>query len=130
MWVKEIDDIYLLPGAFGIIGSVNRVEGITHRFTKIDIVGPRFRQPQLYFDWSRHVPRQADGISRDFRPLAVRQPHQARADPFIAGALRTGGGRRCRGWRSGARSGMEPSSTRRYRRVFGPVAQPDRATVS
>jgi hypothetical protein len=40
MWVKEIDDIYLLPGAFGIIGSVNRVEGITHRFTKIDIVGP------------------------------------------------------------------------------------------
>jgi len=37
---------------------------------------------------------------------------------------------RCGGWRSPRRSGMELSSARVYPRVFGPVAQPDRATVS
>ena len=36
----------------------------------------------------------------------------------------------CGGWRSRGSSGIELSSARGYPRGFGPVAQPDRATVS
>jgi hypothetical protein len=51
MWVKEIDDICLLAGAFGIIGSVNSVEEITHRFTKTDIVGPAVLTTAIVLRW-------------------------------------------------------------------------------
>jgi hypothetical protein len=49
--------------------------------------------------------------------------------PFRSTAPQTGFSS-CKYWRSRWRSGMQLSSTRRSRRVFGPVAQPDRATVS
>jgi hypothetical protein len=49
MWVKEIDYIYLLLGALGITGSVNRAEGITHRFAKMDIVGPAVLTTAIVF---------------------------------------------------------------------------------
>jgi hypothetical protein len=38
-WVKEIDYIYLMLGAVGIAGSINRLDSITGRFERADWVG-------------------------------------------------------------------------------------------
>jgi hypothetical protein len=39
-WVKELDYIYLLLGAVGILGSVNRLEFVAGRFSRADLFGP------------------------------------------------------------------------------------------
>jgi hypothetical protein len=39
-WVKELDYFYLWLGVVGIIGSVNRIEQVGGRFSKVDILAP------------------------------------------------------------------------------------------
>ena len=39
-WVKELDYFYLAFGLVGILGSVNRIEQVSGRFSKVDILAP------------------------------------------------------------------------------------------
>jgi hypothetical protein len=39
-WVKELDYIYLTLGSLGILGSINRLDFISGRFSKADILAP------------------------------------------------------------------------------------------
>jgi hypothetical protein len=39
-WVKELDYFYLMLGAVGIVGSLNKIEFITGRYSKYDIIAP------------------------------------------------------------------------------------------
>jgi hypothetical protein len=39
-WVKEMDYFYLAFGLVGILGSVNRIDQISGRFSKADILAP------------------------------------------------------------------------------------------
>ena len=39
-WVKELDYFYLAFGLVGILGSVNRLEQVSGRFSKVDILAP------------------------------------------------------------------------------------------
>jgi len=39
-WVKELDYIYLTLGSLGILGSINRLDIISGRFSKVDILAP------------------------------------------------------------------------------------------
>ena len=39
-WVKELDYFYLAFGVVGILGSVNRIEQVSGRFSKVDILAP------------------------------------------------------------------------------------------
>jgi hypothetical protein len=39
-WVKELDYLYLTLGALGVLGSVNRLELLSGRFSKADIFAP------------------------------------------------------------------------------------------
>jgi hypothetical protein len=39
-WIKEIDYLYLLVAAVGVIGSLNRIDFLTGRFERADIVAP------------------------------------------------------------------------------------------
>jgi hypothetical protein len=39
-WTKEMDYVYLAIGVIGILASVNRVEFMTGRFERTDILAP------------------------------------------------------------------------------------------
>ena len=39
-WVKELDYVYLALGVVGILGSVNRINQVTGRFSNVDILAP------------------------------------------------------------------------------------------
>jgi hypothetical protein len=39
-WVKELDYVYLTIGAVGIVASMNRIEFLTGRFERADILAP------------------------------------------------------------------------------------------
>jgi len=39
-WTKEMDYVYLAIGALGILISINRIEFVTGRFEKADIIAP------------------------------------------------------------------------------------------
>jgi hypothetical protein len=39
-WVKEIDYLYLTFGAVGIFGAVNRLDVISGRYSKLDLLAP------------------------------------------------------------------------------------------
>jgi predicted membrane protein len=39
-WVKELDYFYLTLGAVRVIGSLNKIESITGRYSKYDIIAP------------------------------------------------------------------------------------------
>jgi hypothetical protein len=39
-WIKELDYLYLTMGALGVLGSVNRLELLSGRFSKADIFAP------------------------------------------------------------------------------------------
>ena len=39
-WLKEIDYLYLMLAAIGLVGSLNRIEGISGKLTGYDLVGP------------------------------------------------------------------------------------------
>jgi TRAP-type uncharacterized transport system fused permease subunit len=39
-WVKELDYLYLTLGIVGILGSVNRIDQIRGRFSRVDILAP------------------------------------------------------------------------------------------
>jgi len=39
-WVKELDYLYLALGIVGILGSVNKIDQIRGRFSRVDILAP------------------------------------------------------------------------------------------
>ena len=39
-WTKEMDYVYLTIGAAGILASINRIEFLTGRFERADIIAP------------------------------------------------------------------------------------------
>jgi len=39
-WAKELDYVYLGLGLVGILGSVNRIEQVSGRFSQVDILAP------------------------------------------------------------------------------------------
>lgn len=39
-WVKEMEYLYLLLGSLGIVGSVNKIEMLSGRMSKLDMIGP------------------------------------------------------------------------------------------
>lgn len=39
-WVKELDYVYLSLGSIGVLGTLARVEFLTDKFTKLDVIGP------------------------------------------------------------------------------------------
>jgi hypothetical protein len=39
-WVKELDYFYLALGLVGILGSVNRIDRVSGRFSNVDILAP------------------------------------------------------------------------------------------
>jgi hypothetical protein len=39
-WIKELDYFYLTLAVAGIIGSVNRIDQVSGRFSKVDILAP------------------------------------------------------------------------------------------
>ena len=41
-WTKEMDYVYLAIGVLGILASVNRIEFVTGRFERSDILAPLF----------------------------------------------------------------------------------------